>query len=294
MPQINLEGLGVALITPFKSDRTVDYGTLERLTERVIAGGVDYLVVLGTTAETPTLSQTEKKQIISLIKDVASKRLPLVLGVGGNCTEKVIREMQEYDLEGYSAILSVTPYYNKPSQEGLFQHFKMLAESSSLPIVLYNVPGRTGVNMTARTTCRLSFESPNIIAIKEASGKIDQGEEIIKNCAEGFKLISGNDGDTTALMEIGGTGVISVLANALPEVMAKIVKACKAKNFEEASNLQQHISTLIGYLFEDGNPGGVKALLSQMGLIENILRLPLIPVSREVENKLKKFVDFRI
>ncbi|MCH5240405.1 MAG: 4-hydroxy-tetrahydrodipicolinate synthase [Muribaculaceae bacterium] len=286
-------GLGVALVTPFKRDFSIDYDSLKKVINFVIEGGCDYIVALGTTAETPTLTREEKDEITSFIRKETGGRIPLVLGIGGNNTQRVIRNIEQRDLEGYSAILSVTPYYNKPTQEGLFQHFKAISESSPLPIILYNVPGRTGVNMTSNTTLRLALSSPKFIGIKEASGKLDQSQEIIKGAPAGFSLISGNDSDTAAIMAMGGSGVISVLGNVLPSNMKKLVELCRNLKFDEATELQMRLNPLIKYLFEDGNPAGVKCLLSKSGLVENFLRLPLVGVSDTIKEKLEKeFLKF--
>ena len=272
MADINLNGLGVALVTPFHEDQTIDFGSLEKIIEYTIEEGCNYIVVLGTTAETPTLSQSEKREIASFVRNKNNGRLPLVLGLGGNCTRKVIEDFQNFDLEGYSAILSVTPYYNKPSQEGLFEHFRLIADNSPLPVILYNVPGRTGVNLSAETTVKLANYSDIIQGIKEASGNISQCEEIKAKSPSDFKLISGDDSLTAQIMKLGGSGVISVLANAMPSLMKKIVTSCEQKKYDDALEIQKKINPLISYLFRDGNPAGVKALLSKMGLCKNILR----------------------
>ena len=291
MADVNLTGVGVALATPFKKDYSIDYKALERLLVKVITGGIDYLVVLGTTAETPTLTLEEKHELAKFIKDKTGGKLPLILGVGGNNTWGVVKDILSRDLSGYSAILSVAPYYNKPTQEGLFQHFKTISDASPLPIILYNVPSRTGVNLTPRTTLRLAEYSSNICGVKEASGNLLQAQEIINNSPSGFAVISGNDSDTFDFMKAGAQGVISVLANALPAEVKKVVDLCRENKFEEAQNYQNILGSIISPLFEDGNPGGIKALLSQQGLIENILRLPLVPVSKNVDDKLKKEIS---
>lgn len=288
MTNVDFSGLGIALVTPFKQDLSIDFEALGNIIEHVIRGGCDYLVALGTTAETPTLSLEEKKEVTRFIKDKVNQRVSLVLGIGGNNTKGVINDILSRDLSGYSAILSVAPYYNKPTQEGLFQHFKAISEASPLPIILYNVPGRTGVNMTARTTLRLANHSKNICGIKEASGNLEQSREILSQVPPSFSLISGNDSDTTPLMRMGGKGVISVLANAFPAEVKKLVSMCKESKYEEAIKFQESLKPLIGYLFEDGNPAGVKAALAHLCLAQNILRLPLVPVSKEVERKLAK------
>lgn len=282
------KGLGVALVTPFKEDLSIDYEALGNLISHVITGGVDYIVVLGTTAETPTLSLEEKNEVARFIRKKTDNQVPLVLGIGGNNTKGVINDILSRDLDGYSAILSVTPYYNKPTQEGLYLHFKEISQASPLPILLYNVPGRTGVNLSAATTLRLVETCPNICGIKEASGDINQAKEIIDKAPSKFNLVSGNDSDIYSIMQLGGKGVISVLANAFPAEVKKIVSLCNNRQFEEAKKLQEDLNPLIGHLFEDGNPGGVKALLTQLGLVKNILRLPLVPVGRTVYENLSK------
>lgn len=282
MAEVCLNGLGVALITPFKEDYSIDFEALRSLVDYVIEGGVDYIVALGTTAETPTLTLEEKQKIAKIIKEQTKQRVPLVLGIGGNNTQGVINDILSRDLSGYSAILSVAPYYNKPPQKGLFLHFESIAKASPLPILLYNVPGRTGVNLTSITSVKLSNLN-NICGIKEASGDLLQCEEIIKNSSDNFHLISGNDSDTYSIMKLGGKGVISVLANALPSVLKELVSLCASKKYEEAKLLQEELTPLVKHLFVDGNPAGVKSLLSKIGLSKNILRLPLVPVSEKVQ-----------
>lgn len=291
MADVDLTGLGVALATPFQKNLKVDYQALERLLDHVVEGGVDYIVVLGTTAETPTLSTVEKNEISGFIRSKVNDRIPLVLGLGGNNTMGVVKEIETRDLDGYSALLSVAPYYNKPSQEGLFQHFKTICDASPLSIILYNVPSRTGVNITPVTVRKLAEYSGKICGIKEASGNMEQCEDLIKKAPAGFSVISGNDGDTYSLMKLGGKGVISVLANAFPKEMKKLVTLCRNKKFMEALSFQQSLSKIITGLFEEGNPSGVKAVLAQLGIMENYLRLPLVPVSKNVEFKLKKEIE---
>lgn len=283
-----IDGLGVALITPFKIDLSVDYVGLDKVIEHIISGGADYIVVLGTTGETPTLSEDEKQNIISHVRTKVAGRVPLVIGIGGNNTFKVVEDIRTIDLNGYEAILSVAPYYNKPTQEGIYLHYMEICKVSPLPVILYNVPGRTGINISVETIRKLTQSTDKIYAIKEASGKIDQAEEIIKETHPGFKVISGDDALIFDLMKKGASGVISVLANAFPSKVKELVDLCKKGNFEEAENLQKSLIPLIGHLFADGNPAGVKAILSKMGLIENILRLPLVPVSKAIEEKLDK------
>lgn len=279
MAQINILGMGVALITPFTHTKEIDYPALERVINHVICNGTDFLVVLGTTGETPTLSSEEKISVMEFVKDKVDCRLPLVLGMGGNNTSEIERQLKDTDLSGYSAILSVVPAYNKPSQEGIYCHFKSIAEASPLPVILYNVPGRTGVNMTADTTLRLAHEVPNIIGIKEASGNIKQIERLLRERPDGFRVISGDDGLTYPLMTLGAEGVISVLGNAYPKEFAKMVHLCLEGNYIEAVDYHYKFRELIRLLFADGNPAGVKCVMHDKGLIENELRLPLVPVT---------------
>lgn len=285
MDDLKLNGLGIALATPFKRDFSIDYEALGKMINHTVSGGCDYIVALGTTAETPTLTVDEKQKVAKFIKEKNAGKVPLVLGIGGNCTDRVIKDISTWDLTGYSAILSVTPYYNKPTQEGLYQHFKTISEVSPLPLILYNVPGRTGVNLTAETTLRLSLLI-NIVGIKEASGKLDQIKKIIKEGPDKFFVISGNDGDTTEVMKMGGNGVISVFANAMPDLMKKLVKLCQGKKWSQAESLQSKMGNIIKHLFEEGNPAGVKVLLNKLGICENTLRLPLVQVSKYMEEKL--------
>ena len=252
--------MGVALITPFKEDESVDYEALARLVDYQLQNGTDYLVVLGTTAETPTLTEEEKKDIINLVVTKVNGRIPIVLGVGGNCTRSVVEKLKNDNFDGIDAILSVVPYYNKPSQEGIYQHYKAIAEATTLPIVLYNVPGRTGVNMTAETTLRIAREFKNVIAVKEASGNITQMDDIIKNKPANFNVISGDDGITFPLITLGAVGVISL-----------------AGDYDSARTIHHSFTELFSLLFIDGNPAGAKSMLNAMGFIENKLRLPLVP-----------------
>lgn len=291
MDDLKLNGLGIALATPFKRDFSIDYEALGKMINHTVSGGCDYIVALGTTAETPTLTVDEKQKVAKFIKEKTAGKVPLVLGIGGNCTDRVIKDISTWDLTGYSAILSVTPYYNKPTQEGLYQHFKTISEVSPLPLILYNVPGRTGVNLTAETTLRLSLLN-NIIGIKEASGKLDQIKKIIKEGPDKFFVISGNDGDTTEVMKMGGNGVISVFANAMPDLMKKLVKFCQERQWSQAESLQSKMGNIIKHLFEEGNPAGVKVLLNKLGICENTLRLPLVQVSKNMEEKLISELSF--
>ena len=277
MGNINLRGLGVALITPFKQDFEIDYDALGRMVDHVLTGGVDYIVVLGTTGETPTLTVEERKAVRVFVKDKVAGRVPLVLGMGGNCTQALVNEIGATDFNGYSAILSVAPFYNKPSQEGLYQHYAAIAKASPLPVVLYNVPGRTGVNISAQTTLRLAKDFDHICAIKEASGNFKQIEEIINDKPEHFQVISGDDALTYPLITLGAEGVISVVANAYPKEFGEMVRLCIDGNFQKALPIHYSFTKLYDELFVDGNPAGVKALLNKLGIIENVLRLPLVP-----------------
>jgi 4-hydroxy-tetrahydrodipicolinate synthase len=283
-----LTGMGVALITPFNEDETVDYTALGRLVDYQIKNGIDYLVVLGTTAETATLTDEEKKQVSAFIINHVKKRVPIVLGVGGNCTRAVVEELQTKDFSGVDAILSVTPYYNKPSQEGLYQHYKAIAQATKLPIILYNVPGRTGVNMTTETTLRLAREFDNIVAIKEASGNITQMDEIIKNKPRDFMVISGDDGITFPLITLGAVGVISVIGNAFPKEFSRMVRLALKGDYHNALEIHHNFTELFNLLFVDGNPAGVKCMLNAMGFIENKLRLPLVPTRITTYEQIRK------
>lgn len=278
------------MITPFKSDKSCDWEALERMINYVIEGGADYIVALGTTAETPTLTTEEKNEILRFIRTTIDGRTPFVVGAGGNNTAALIEQIGKMDLEGVDALLSVTPYYNKPSQEGLYQHYKAVAEAAPRPIILYNVPGRTGVNMTAETTCRLAADCPNIIAVKEASGKIDQIEQIIKNCPKDFIVLSGDDDMAIDVIRKGGDGVISVAVNAFPKCFSYAMYLCQQGLFERAEEAYAPLHEAVCALFEQGNPVGVKAALSIMGLIENELRLPLVPATDLLIKKLERLI----
>jgi dihydrodipicolinate synthase len=287
-----LRGMGVALITPFKEDESVDYNALGHLVDYQIKNGIDYLVVLGTTAETATLNEDEKKEVGHFIINRVQGRVPIVLGIGGNCTCSVVKDLQTTDLTGVDAVLCVTPYYNKPSQEGIYQHYKALAKATKRPLIMYNVPGRTGVNMTAETTLRLAREFPDaIVAIKEASGNISQADEIIKNKPQKFMLISGDDGITFPLIALGAVGVISVIGNALPKEFSKMVRLELAGDYTNALVIHHRFTELFNLLFVDGNPAGVKCMLNAMGFIENKLRLPLVPTRLKTYEKISKILE---
>lgn len=291
MDHINLKGLGVALVTPFNSAKEIDFDSLARMIEYLIDGKVDYLVVLGTTGETATLSAEERILVRRFVVDKVRGRIPLIVGMGGNCTRSLIEEVRTADLTGFSAILSVAPFYNKPSQEGLYQHYRALIENAPLPVILYNVPGRTGVNISAETTLRLAREFPGIIGIKEASGNIRQIEEILQNRPEGFQVISGDDALTYPLMTLGAEGVISVVGNAFPREFGKMVRLCHDGRYKEALPIHYKFTRLYEELFVDGNPAGVKSILHDMGLIENELRLPLVPTRLETGEELRRILE---
>ena len=283
--------MGVALVTPFKEDGSIDYDSLLRLVEYQVQNGIDFLCVLGTTAETPTLTAEEKKKIKSLVIERVNGRVPILLGVGSNCTQTVIDTIKNDDMTGVDALLIAVPYYNKPSQEGIYQHYKAIAQSTKLPIVLYNVPGRTGVNMTAATTLRLAHDFDNIVAIKEASGDISQMDEIIKKKPENFDVISGDDGITFPLITLGAVGVISVIGNAFPKEFSRMTRLALAGDYNSALAIHHQFTELFKLLFVDGNPAGVKAMLSMMGMIENRLRLPLVPTRITTYEEMRKVLE---
>ena len=285
------KGMGVALITPFKEDGSVDYPALMRMVDHLVQNGADFLCVLGTTAETPTLTTEEKREITRLVVERVNGRIPIMLGCGGNNTQAVIDSLKNDDFTGIDAILSVVPYYNKPSQEGIYQHYKAIAESTELPIVLYNVPGRTGVNMTAETTLRIARDFKNVIAIKEASGNITQMDDIIKNKPENFDVISGDDGITFPLITLGAVGVISVIGNAFPKEFSRMTRLALQGDYANALKIHHSFTELFSLLFVDGNPAGVKAMLNAMGMIENRLRLPLVPTRITTFEKMRQILQ---
>lgn len=271
------KGLGIALVTPFTQSGAVDYDALRGLLRYQLDNGADFLCILATTGETPTLTKEEKSEIKKIAIDMAGGSVPILMGCGGNNTAAIIEELQTEDFYGIDGILSVCPYYNKPSQEGLYQHFKAIANATNMPVVLYNVPGRTGVNMKAETTVRLAEDCPNIVAIKEASGSLEQVDEIIKNKPAHFEVISGDDALTYPMVACGAVGVISVIGNALPKEFSKMLRLEMKGEFEAARKIHHKFTDLFSLLFVDGNPAGVKAVLHEMGFIENVLRLPLVP-----------------
>ena len=290
--EAKLSGMGVVLITPFKTDESVDFEALRRLVDYQIKSGTDYLVVLGTNAETATLTEEEKDEITNFVVGYTNGRLPIVLGVGGNNTRVVVEKLKNGNFQGISAILSTVPYYNKPSQEGIYQHYRAIAEASKLPVILYNVPGRTVVNMTAETTLRLAVDFPKkIVAVKEASGDLNQMSHILSKKPKDFHVISGDDSLTFPLIAIGGIGVMSVIGNAFPAEFSKMVRLAIAGDYAGAREIHLRFTELIDLLFVDGSPAGVKCMLSMMGYLENKLRLPLVPTRIATMDKIKSVLD---
>lgn len=283
-----LKGLGVAMITPFKKDLTVDVPALKKLTEHLISGGADYLVVMGTTGESVTLDKEDRKLVLETIMATNAGKKPIVLGVGGNNTFELCNHLDRMDTNGITAILSVAPYYNKPNQNGLFEHYKAISEHSKLPIILYNVPGRTGSNMTADTTLRIAFDCRNVIGIKEASGNMEQVMNIIKEKRKDFLVISGDDSITLPLLAAGADGVISVVGNAFPAEFSAMVRHAMNNEMEQARALHYRLLELIQLLFIEGNPAGIKEVLSHLDICENYLRLPLTPVSQLISERMRR------
>lgn len=289
------KGLGIALITPFTADGEVDYKSLKRLVEYQLDNGADFLCILATTGEAPCLSTAEKDEITVFIKEIVNGRIPILKYCGGNNTAAVVDEIKTTDWTGIAGILSICPYYNKPSQEGLYQHFKAISEASPLPIVLYNVPGRTGVNMIAATTVRIAKDFPNIVGVKEASGSLEQVDEIIKNKPDNFDVISGDDALTFSMVASGAAGVISVIGNALPKEFSRMIRLEFKGEYEPARKIHHMFTELYSLLFVDGNPAGCKALLNDMGMIQNVLRLPLVPTTIKTKQKMSEILkDLRI
>ena len=283
-------GLGIALITPFTEDGAVDYESLSRLIDYQLDNGADFFCILATTGETPCLSLAERAQIKSAIVRQVAGRVPILMGCGGNNTAAVVEELKNGDFSGIDGVLSVCPYYNKPSQEGLYQHFKAIAAATELPVVLYNVPGRTGINLKAETTCRLAKDCKNIVAIKEASGSLEQVDEIIKYKPNDFEVISGDDALTFPMIACGAVGVISVIGNALPKEFSRMIRLEFNGEFEAAQKIHHKFTDLYSLLFVDGNPAGVKALLTEMGFIKNQLRLPLVPTRVTTLQKISSII----
>lgn len=288
------KGLGIALVTPFTADGSVDYQALKKLIAYQLAGGADFFCILATTGETPTLTRDEKSKIKQMVVEMAGSKVPILMGCGGNNTADVVNELQTGDFSGIDGVLSVCPYYNKPSQEGLYQHFKTIAAATKMPVVLYNVPGRTGVNMKAETTLRLAHDCPNIVGIKEAAGSLEQVDEIIKNKPDTFDVISGDDALTFPMIACGATGVISVIGNALPKEFSRMIRLEMNGEIESARKIHHKFTDLFNLLFVDGNPAGVKAMLHEMGMIENVLRLPLVPTRLTTMQRISECLKFRL
>lgn len=286
MEKKELHGMGVALVTPFDAMGAVDHEALARLVDYQVASGTDFLCVLGTTAETPTLSEEEQLAVRQTVVERNAGRLPILLGCGGNCTHKIVDKLAKDKMDDVDALLSVVPYYNKPTQAGMYAHFKAIAESTELPIILYNVPGRTGVNMLPETTLRLATDCKNVVGIKEASGNMEQIEYILRNRPEGFKVFSGDDGITLPLIKNGADGVISVIGNAYAEEFAQLVHLAHAGNFAEAGLIDNRLSELYRLIFVDGNPAGIKCLMELRGMLQNVLRLPLVPATLGTRDKI--------
>ena len=288
MNKIDLSGVGVALVTPFQRDdiQSVDYAALERLLEHCISNGVDYFVVNGTTAENPVLTTEEKQQILQFVLKITAGRIPVVFGIGGNNTNALVEELNTFNTEGVSAVLSASPYYNKPSQEGIYQHYAALSAASPLPLIVYNVPGRTSSNISALTTIRLAKDFGNIVAIKEASGNLDQITEILLERPEGFQVLSGDDNLTFAMMALGAEGVISVSGQGIPEVFCTMVEHMSAGRWIQARAAHLSIYDLTNQLFEEGNPVGIKSLLETRGITQATVRLPLVEATDNLKNAL--------
>ena len=289
--QHKFAGTGVAIITPFKKDLSIDFEGLEKQIEHLIANGINYLVVLGTTGESFTQTESEKEELVKFIIEKVNKRIPIVLGVGGNNTQALVNKIKKTDFSQIDAVLSVVPYYNKPTQEGLYQHFKAIAEACPIDIILYNVPGRTCSNLNAETTVRLARDFNNIVAVKEASGDFSQVMNIITDKPKDFIVVSGDDTLTLPLMSIGVSGVISVVANAFPKEFSGMVQLALNNKFNEAEEIHYKLLELINYLFVEGNPAGIKATLEILGIIENNLRLPLVQVSEQTYKKLDELIQ---
>ena len=285
------KGTGVAIVTPFANDGSVDYSALDRLLAHLLSGQVDFIVALGTTSEAVTLTAQEKSDVMDFVKSRIVGRIPLVMGLGGNNTQAVLDQLASNDFRGIDAILSVAPYYNKPNQRGLFAHFAAIAQVSPVPIILYNVPGRTSSNLTAETTVKLAATFDNIVAVKEASGNMEQIMEIIRNRPTGFLVLSGDDALTLPMMALGSDGVISVLANVLPAEFTNMVNFCLENKMDEARKLHYQVLPVIDLLFADGNPAGIKAALNIRGICENSLRLPMVPVQQDVFQGLQKLLS---
>ena len=285
------KGTGVAIVTPFKNDSSIDFSALGRVVNHIIKGGINYIVVLGTTGESVTLTKDEKNAVISYVLETNDSRVPLIVGIGGNHTQEVVNNIRQTDLTGIDGILSVAPYYNKPSQRGIFQHFKTIATWTPVPVIMYNVPGRTGCNISAETCLELAHNCENITGVKEASGDLTQIMKIIKGKPENFGVISGDDMLTIPVISAGGIGVISVLANAFPAACSELVNFALKNNFKSAREIQFRYLEMTELLFTEGNPSGIKAMLSIMNICQNYLRLPLVPVSRMIMTRIQKAME---
>lgn len=286
-----ITGTGVALITPFNEDFSIDFTSLKKLINHQIEGGVDYLVVMGTTGESVVLSKSEKKEVVNFCKKINAGRLPIILGLGSNNTFALVEEIKSTDFDGIVGVLSVSPYYNKPTQDGIYLHYKMIAEVCPLPIILYNVPGRTASNITAETTLCLANDFDNIVAVKEASGDLQQIAEIIEKSPANFLVLSGDDGLTPKMIEMGGDGVITVIGQSHPQIFSDMVRAGLAGDFEKANQLHDKLNPIYEPLYIDGNPAGIKATLNIMGICKNVLRPPLVGVTEKTYNNLKRFIE---
>jgi 4-hydroxy-tetrahydrodipicolinate synthase len=285
-----LDGTGVAIVTPFHNYGTIDFGSLEKLVDFIIEGGVDFIVALGTTSEAATMTEDEKMAVMDVVVETVNGRVPIVMGMGGNSTQAIVSKIKKTDFDGIEAILSVTPYYNKPNQRGIYGHFKAISASSPVPIILYNVPGRTASNISAETTLSLARDFDNIIAVKEASGNFTQIMDILRDKPDGFKVFSGDDAITYPMMTLGATGVISVIANAYPKPFSDMVRMIKAGEYEKALQIHYSLIPIIHQMFADGNPAGVKVALEAMGLMKNNLRLPLVKANKSVNLALNALV----
>jgi 4-hydroxy-tetrahydrodipicolinate synthase len=289
--QQTLSGTGVAIVTPFDQQQALDFNALEKIINFIIEGGVEYIVTLGTTGETPVLTREEKTEIINFTYEKVNSRVPVVVGVGGNDSKGLVKELEALPLDGATAILSASPYYNKPSQQGIFEHYRLLAAASPKPLILYNVPARTGRNMTAATTLRLASEVENIIGIKEASGDMMQCMQILRDRPAGFLVVSGDDALALPQLACGMDGVISVAANGFPKEFSDLVRYCLQQDFIAAKKINDHLIAAYELMFEENNPAGIKAFMYEMGLLENELRLPLVPLSGEMHQAVKKYLN---
>ncbi len=288
--QNKFRGTGVAIVTPFKKDLSIDYIGVEKQVEHLISNGIDYIVVLGTTGESVTLNETEKTELVNFIKEKVNSRVPVVIGMGGNNTQGIINNINKTDFSQVDGILSVAPYYNKPTQEGLYQHFKAIAQESPVPVILYNVPGRTSSNIAAETTLRLAHDFTNITVIKEASGNFSQMMYILRDKPKDFIVVSGDDAITLPMISMGASGVISVVGNVFPKQFSDMVKLALENNYPEAQKIHYKLLEFIDYLFIDGNPAGVKAALSIMGIMEDNIRLPLVPVTSKTHKRIEELI----